>query len=117
MKQYRLVDEYLTNFTGDVREKLDELRALILATAPGAEECISYGMPAYKMNGPLVYFAGYKSHIGFYPTSTPIKALAKDLTKYKTSKGAIQFSLDEKIPKGLIQKIVRFKIKENKAKK
>jgi uncharacterized protein YdhG (YjbR/CyaY superfamily) len=116
MRTFRSVDEYVTGFSGIVRTRLDEIRGIIASAAPNAEECISYGMPAYRQNGPLVYFAGYDGHIGFYPTSTPIKFFAQELTKYKTSKGAIQFPLAKKIPAALVKKIVKFKIAENETK-
>jgi uncharacterized protein YdhG (YjbR/CyaY superfamily) len=84
--------------------------------ATTAEEVISYNMPAFKQNGILVWFAGYKNHIGFYPSSTPIKLFKEQLTKYKTSKGAIQFPIDKPLPLALITKIVKFRIKQNSEK-
>ena len=85
----------------------------ILQAAPKAEEVISYNMPAFKYNGILVWFSGYKNHIGFYPSSTPIEIFKNDLKKYKTSKGAIQFPLDKPLPLALITKIVKFRSKQN----
>jgi uncharacterized protein YdhG (YjbR/CyaY superfamily) len=99
-----------------VRERLFEIRAIILKAAPGAEEVISYKMPAYKQNGMLVYFAGYKHHIGFYPTASPIAHFAEDLSKYQSSKGAVQFPLDKAMPKQLITRMVKFKLEENQRK-
>jgi len=106
-------DEYIKQFPADVRVLLEKLRAAIKATAPKAEEVISYQMPAFKLNGMLVYFAGYKNHIGFYPTGSPIKVFEKELAPYKWSKGAIQFPLDKPLPLTLVKKMVQFRIKEN----
>ena len=107
------VDEYIASFPIQTQLLLNQLREVIKKTAPKAEEVISYSMPAYKQQGVLVYFAGYKNHIGFYPTALPIKIFKEDLTKYKTSKGAIQFPLNKSLPIGLIKKIIKFKIKQN----
>jgi len=95
---------------------LQELRSIIKKAAPQAEEVISYKMPAYKQNGMLVYFAGYKNHVGFYPTSTGIKNFSHEFGKYKWSKGAVQFPLNEKLPIALIIKIVKHRIEANSEK-
>lgn len=110
------VDEYIATFPPEVQEILEKVRATIKGAAPGAVECIAYAMPAYKLNGPLVYFAGYKNHIGFYATPTGHEAFKKELSKYKEGKGSVQFPLDEPMPFKLIEKIVRFRVKENMAK-
>lgn len=110
------VDEYIAAFPPEVQEILEKVRATIKGAAPGAVECIAYAMPAYKLNGPLVYFAGYKNHIGFYATPTGHEAFKKELSKYKEGKGSVQFPLDEPMPFKLIEKIVRFRVKENMAK-
>jgi uncharacterized protein YdhG (YjbR/CyaY superfamily) len=107
------IDEYIEQFPANVQAILQKLRATINKTAPAAEETISYQMPAFKYHGMLVYFAGFKNHIGFYPTSSPIKVFKDRLTDYKTSKGAIQFPLDKAIPLTLVKDIVKFRIKEN----
>lgn len=107
-------DEYIAAFPKYVQEILEQIRAVIKQTAPEAQESISYGMPAYKLNGkPLVYFAGYKNHIGFYATPTGHSEFAKELSKYKQGKGSVQFPLDELIPFDLMVKIVRFRVAEN----
>lgn len=117
MKTFANVDEYIQEFEGETRERLSATRKLILDAAPQAEESISYGMPAYKVNGkPLVYFGGYKSHIGFYATPTGHKAFEKELSKYKQGKGSVQFPLDEPLPSKLITEIVLFRLAENKDK-
>ncbi len=110
------IDEYISAFPADIQELLQELRKTIRKAAPAAEECIAYAMPAYKLNGPLVYFAGYKGHIGFYATPTGHEAFKKELSKYKEGKGSVQFPLDEPIPLKLVEKIVKFRVKENMAK-
>lgn len=107
------IDDYIASCPEDVRPKLEKLRAVIKKAAPGAEEAISYRMPAFKWNGPLVYFAAFKTHIGFFPTSSPIPVFRKELSSYQTSKGAIRFPLDRPIPFALVKKIVRYKVKEN----
>lgn len=117
MKNFANVDEYINDFEGETRERLIATRKLILETAPQVQESISYGMPAYKMNGkPLVYFGGYKSHIGFYATPTGHQAFEKELSKYKQGKGSVQFPLDEPLPAKLIKEIVLFRIAENQTK-
>lgn len=117
MKTFANVDEYINDFEGETRERLITTRKLILDIAPEAAESISYGMPAYKLNGkPLVYFGGYKSHIGFYATPTGHKAFEKELSKYKQGKGSVQFPSDEPLPKKLIREIVLFRLAENREK-
>lgn len=116
MKTYKDVDSYIVAFPKEVQANLKLLRQTIKKLAPKAEEGISYGMPGYKLGGPLVYFAAFKEHIGFYPTPTGVKAFEKDLSKYKTSKGAVQFPLTEKIPLALVTKIIKFRIKQNSEK-
>ncbi|MGB8359345.1 MAG: DUF1801 domain-containing protein [Bacteroidales bacterium] len=106
-------DEYIAGFPENIQRKLNDLRAAIRKAAPGAEESISYRMPAYKLNGVLVYFAAQKNHIGFYPTSSGVIAFKKELAEYKTSKGAVQFPLDKPIPLKLVSTIVKFRVKEN----
>lgn len=116
--KFNTIDEYHQSQSEEVREILELLRKTIKRAAPQAIEVISYGIPAFRYNGKvLVYYAAYKNHIGFYPTSNPIINFKKELEKFKTSKGAIQFPLNKKLPLGLIQKIVKFRLKEVKAKK
>ena len=112
-KKFQTVDEYISAFPADVQAKLKSLRRAIRKAAPQAEEGISYQMPAFKLNGNLVYFAAYKNHIGFYPTSSGIEAFKKELSPYKWSKGAIQFPLDKPVPFDLVERIVVFRAKEN----
>ncbi len=110
-------DRYFAKFPPPVRKVLQQMRAAIKRAAPQAKEKISYGMPAYELNGNLVYFAGYERHIGFYATPTGHAAFAKDLARYKKGKGSVQFPLDEPLPLKLIEKMVKFRVEENLAKK
>jgi uncharacterized protein YdhG (YjbR/CyaY superfamily) len=107
------VDEYTAAFEKDTQKILGQIRTTVKAAAPKAEELISYGMPGYKQNGILVYFAAFKKHIGFYATPTGHKAFEKELSKYKQGKGSVQFPLDKPMPLTLIKKIVQFRVKEN----
>jgi uncharacterized protein YdhG (YjbR/CyaY superfamily) len=106
-------DEYIAMFPENIQQLLQKLRATIKRAAPNAEEVISYKMPAFKLNGMLVWFAANKEHIGFYPTASPIVAFKKELVNYKTSKGAIQFPIEKPIPLKLIKDIVQYRVKEN----
>ncbi len=110
------VEEYIKNHPAPVRKKLKELRSLILNNAKGAEEKISWGMPAYKLGGVLCYFAAHKNHIGFYPLASGIKNFENELKNFTFSKGTIQFPFTSPIPESLVKKIIRFRVKENKAK-
>ena len=107
------VDEYLLGFPEEVKLKLEQLRQTISKAAPAAGEMISYGMPGYQYYGMLVYFAGYKNHIGFYATPTGHDAFKKELSVYKEEKGSVQFPLTEKLPLSLVTKIVKFRVKQN----
>jgi uncharacterized protein YdhG (YjbR/CyaY superfamily) len=111
------IDEYILNQEKNIQPLLQQLRKIIQKAAPKATEVISYGMPAFKQQRILVYFAGYKKHIGFYPHSSPIIFFADKLKIYKTSKGAIQFPLDKPLPIKLITDIVKYRIKEDAVKK
>lgn len=107
------VDAYIASFPADVQVLLEQVRSTIRTAAPQAEEVISYGMPAYKWNGILVYFAGYRHHIGFYPTATGVAAFKEALSGYKGARGSVQFPLNQPIPLELIARIVEFKVTEN----
>ena len=116
MKKTGSIDLHIAGFPKETQQQLELLRMTIHIAGPIAEEFIGYNMPAFKQNGILVWFAGYKNHIGFYPSSTPIEIFKEQLTKYKTSKGAIQFPIDKPLPLALITKIVKFRIKQNSEK-
>lgn len=112
---FKNTNEYILLFPDDVQQKLMELRETIHSVVSDLEEYIGYQMPAFKYKGkPLVYFAGYKKHIGFYPGPEGIKAFEKNFLekKYTYSKGAVQFPIDEDIPVELVKKIVQFRMSE-----
>lgn len=109
------VDQYIRSFPPAVRKMLQDLRKTIKAAAPKATEYIGYQMPAYKYEGPLAYFAGYKNHIGFYPSTSGITVFKEKLSKYKGAKGSVQFPLDQPLPLALVKKIIRYRVKENEA--
>lgn len=111
--QPNLIDEYIDSFPKGVRLLLKKIREVIKDAAPDASESIKYRMPTYYLFGNLVHFAGYKKHIGFYPTPSGISSFKKELSKYVTSKGAIQFPIDEPLPYDLISRIVKYRVKEN----
>ena len=112
----KTVDEYLATFPAATKKILEQLRKVIKAAAPKAEEGISYQMPAYKYKGVLVYFAAYEKHIGFYAAPTGHAAFKKELSVYKTGKGSVQFPLDQPFPFDLVTKIVKWRVKENDGK-
>jgi len=116
MRKFNTIDEYISLFPKNIQEILEKIRHTIKKSAPQAEETISYQMPAFKLNGNLVYFAAFKDHIGFFPTSSGVAAFKKELSKYATSKGTIRFPLDKPIPFDLVRKIVQFRVQENLAK-
>ncbi len=116
-KHFESIDEYIKTFPPDVQKTLEKMRRTIRKAAPEAEEAISYQIPTFKLNGDLVYFAAFKKHIGFFPTSFGISAFKKELSKYKTSRGTAQFPLDQPIPYDLVTRIVLFRKKENLEKK
>ena len=101
------------------RRMLEEIRALVLATAPKeTEEVFSYGMPGFRYKGALLWYGANKAHVGFYPGNPPmILAMAEELKGFKTSKGAIQFPLDKPVPAALVKKIVKLRAAQNEAKK
>ncbi len=114
---YKSIDEYISSFPRQTQKKLKELRGVIKELAPQAQEKISYQIPTFFLNGNLVHFAAHSKHIGFYPGSGAINAFKNELSKYKNSKGTVQFPLAEPMPLNLIKKIVKFRVKVNTAKK
>ncbi len=109
------IEAYIQTFPTDVQQVLQTIRRTIRGVAPDAVESIAYGLPAYKLAGkPLVYFGGYKNHIGLYATPTGHSAFADELSKYKQGKGSVQFPLSEPIPLDLIERIVQFRVGEIK---
>ena len=110
------IDEYIEPFPPNVRAILRRVRQTIRRAAPGAEEKISYRMPAFTQNGIVVWFAGFKNHVGLYPPVKGDAALNKAMAPYKNEKGNLRFPLDEPIPYRLIERIVKTKVKQNQAK-
>ena len=111
------VDAYIATFPEKTQVQLQNIRTIIRQVIPQATEVISYKMPAYKLKGVVVYFAGYTNHIGFYPTGTGIAKFQHEFGNYKSSKGAVQFPIDQPLPEDLIQRIVAFKAQEDELKK
>jgi uncharacterized protein YdhG (YjbR/CyaY superfamily) len=112
--QFHTIDEYIKTFPRDVQAILVKMRQVIKEVAPASAETISYQIPTFKLNRNLMHFAAYKNHIGFYPTSSGITTFKKELSSYKCSKGAVQFPYDKPIPYDLVQKIVIFRVKEDR---
>lgn len=112
---FRTIDEYIAMFPEDIQVKLESVRATIRASAPDAEEKISYLMPTFYLKGNLVHFAALKSHIGFYPTPSGLEAFRDEVSKYEGTKGAVRFPKSEPLPLDLISKIVKFRVTENLA--
>jgi uncharacterized protein YdhG (YjbR/CyaY superfamily) len=107
------IDAYIAEFPKDTQKILKELRATIKKAAPKAEEAIKYAIPTFVLNGNLVHFAAYKSHIGFYPAPMGIEAFKEETAPYEAGKGTLQFPLDKPIPLNLITKIVKFRVEQN----
>jgi uncharacterized protein YdhG (YjbR/CyaY superfamily) len=107
------IDAYLQTLSFERQQIMQKLRRIVREAAPHSRECISYGMPAFKQHGVLVYFSSNKNHIGFYPTSQPIIVFAERLKPFRTSKGAIQFLWDVPLPEELIKDIVSYRVQED----
>jgi uncharacterized protein YdhG (YjbR/CyaY superfamily) len=112
------IDEYLAGFPLETRKALEEMRALIRASAPGATETVAYSMPTFDLNGRhLVHFAGFARHVGFYPIPSGIEAFKEELAPYKQGKGSVQFPLGQPLPADLIRRVVEFRVAENARKR
>ena len=109
------VDAYIAAFPPGVRRILREVRATVRAAAPDATETISYGIPTFKVHGPVVYFAAFKHHVGLYPPVKGDAKLEKAVARYANDKGNLRFPLDEPMPLALIRRIVRHRLKHNRA--
>jgi uncharacterized protein YdhG (YjbR/CyaY superfamily) len=111
------IDEYLADFPTETRAVLEEMRALIRVSAPDATETISYAIPTFDLNGKhLVHFAGFKNHVGLYPTPSGVEPFKADLEPYKSGKGSAQFPLGQPLPTDLIRRIVEFRVEQIAAK-
>ena len=111
MEPAKNIDSYIAEFPTKVQKSLKQLRKLIKQLIPSATEDIKYGMPTFVLQGNLVHFAAYQHHIGFYPTPAVIIHFEKQLSPYQTSKGAIQFPIDEPLPFDLIEEMVHYRWK------
>jgi len=116
-KGIKAFDDYVSGFPKDVQKLLRTMRKTIAEAAPDATETISYQMPAFRLDGILVWFGAHTTHIGFYPGASAIRAFKKDLSAYKSAKGSVQFPFDEPLPLALVARIVKYRIKEQSAKR
>lgn len=114
-RRFNTIDEYIGTFPKGIQDVLQDLRRAVRKAAPEAEEAISYQIPTFRLNGNLVHFAAFKNHIGFFPTSSGIRAFKKELSGYELSKGTVRFPLDKPLPLSLVSRIVKFRVKENLA--
>lgn len=112
---YKTIDEYIALFPSGIQQKLIAMCAVIRSVAPEATEKISYQMPTFFLKGNLVHFAAFQDHIGFFPTPSGVEQFKGELLAYKTSKGTIQFPIDQPIPLDLVRRITAFRVKENLA--
>jgi uncharacterized protein YdhG (YjbR/CyaY superfamily) len=116
MQSYNTIDQYIADFPSPIQKILTSIRSTIQKTVPKAEEAIKYGIPTFVLGGNLIHFAAFKHHIGIYPGPVGVAAFEKELSRYQTSKGAIQLPLDEPIPLNLIKKIVEFRVQQTEMK-
>lgn len=107
------IDDYLRGFPAITQKRLKEIRSIVRTLAPAAIEKISYRMPAFFLNGALVWFAAFEHHIGFYAGANGVAAFKDEITEYKSAKGSVQFPHDRPLPVALIKRIVRYRVKEN----
>ena len=116
-KQIKTIDQYIQTFPKDLQTILNKLRKTIREIAPNATETINYGIPPFKLKRNLVHFAGYKNHIGFYPTPSAINEFKEELSQFEVAKGSVKFPLNKPLPIDLIKEIVKIRVKENLDKK
>jgi uncharacterized protein YdhG (YjbR/CyaY superfamily) len=107
------IAEYINAAPKQARKKLREMRACVRASAPGAEESLKWGMPAFSYKRILVMFAAFKHHISFFPAARAMKAHAKELSRFVTGRRSIQFPLEKPLPPALIRKITAFRVRES----
>jgi len=113
----KTIDGYIKLFPKDIADRLKTVRKIVNKNAPEAIEVISYRMPAFKLNGILIYFAAYKDHLGIYPVTKSMGLTSAEIKKYKTGKGTLNFPNDEKLPTAFIERVIKNKTKENRARK
>jgi uncharacterized protein YdhG (YjbR/CyaY superfamily) len=114
-KRPTTVNEYIAAAPQEARARLRQLRALVAAAAPGATQSLKWGMPAFSQGRILVTFAAFKKHIGFFPTPSAVRAFRKDLAGFRTSAATIQLPYDKPMPRALITRITKFRVRELKA--
>lgn len=112
----KTVDDYIKGFPADVQARLQKIRKTIKATAPKADEMISYGIAGYKYKGMLIYFAGFKDHVSVYPAPRTVEPFKTELAAYARGKGTVQFPNDKPISLDLVKRMVRYRLKENEEK-
>jgi len=110
------IDDYIAAFPPAVQAILQQLRSTIRSAAPEATEAMKYQIPTLVLNGNLVHFAAFRSHVGFYPTPSGIEKFSEELSGYATARGSVQFPLDRPIPFDLVRRIVEFRVGESRAK-
>jgi uncharacterized protein YdhG (YjbR/CyaY superfamily) len=114
MKDFKDINSYIASYPKNVQVILKKLRTTIKKIIPAAEESIAYGIPSFSLNGIyVVHFGGFEKHVSLFPTSEPITAFKKELSKYKTGRGTIQFPLDKPIPYGLISRIIKYSLRNS----
>ncbi|HLO90605.1 MAG TPA: DUF1801 domain-containing protein [Lentimicrobium sp.] len=116
MEKAKNVDEYIAGFDPAIQQMMQQLRELVKQSAPQAQETISYGMPAFKLNGPLLYFAAHTKHLGFYPAGTSTVDVFKK-AGFEVTKGSVHFYYGQPLPDDLIKDMVKFRVQENLARK
>lgn len=116
MKNFNTIDTYIESQPENIQVLLKQMRKTIQKAAPEAQETISYGIPTFKLNGNLVHFGGFKTHIGFYPGPRGIEAFKEKLSAYEGSKGTVKFPVDKPLPLELVAEIVKFRVEENQKK-
>jgi uncharacterized protein YdhG (YjbR/CyaY superfamily) len=114
MKTFSNIPEYIKAQPKERKKVLGEMYAIVKSAAPQATEAIKYGMPTFVGKGNIVHFAAMKGHVGFYPTPSAITHFEKDIAKYSTSKGCVRFLYSTSLPRTLITKMVKFRVKEDK---
>lgn len=117
MKKAATIDEYISSQPKNVKLILQKIRQTVKEAAPEAQELVSYGMPAFKLNKRiLLYFSAWEKHIGLYAMPSANATFKKELSSYKQGRGSVQFPFDRPVPYGLVKRIVKFRAKENMAK-
>lgn len=111
------IDDYISRYPAEVQQLLQQMRRTIQKAAPKATETISYSIPAFRLEGILVWFAAFKNHIGFYPRTDAIRVFKKELSAFKGAKGSVQFPFDQPLPLALVTRIVKFRVKQNLGRK